>query len=229
MTTVVVLQPGYLPWLGFFDQLRRCDFFVYYDDVQFDKHGWRNRNRIKSASGPIWLTVPVLSKGRSTQTLLDVEVDNRTHWARKHVASIAQSYARSPHKRLYMPKLEELLMQSWTRLVDLDIQVVKLMCEWLGLRRPIARSSQLGIHGGQSERLVQICSHFGADRYLSGDSAKDYLDESMFVRAGISVVWHGYEHPVYRQLHGDFCPYLSGLDLLLNMGPESTAVLEGSR
>src|SRR3954463_11038883 len=94
--TLAVLQPGYLPWLGFFDQMRRADAFVYYDDVQFDKNGWRNRNRIKNAHGAQWLTVPVLQKGRAAQRICEVEIDNRTGWARKHIASIAQAYARAP-------------------------------------------------------------------------------------------------------------------------------------
>lgn len=227
MTTVVVLQPGYIPWLGFFDQMRRSDVFVYYDDVQFDKHGWRNRNRIKSPAGPVWLTVPVLNSGRHGQRICDVEIDNRSAWARKHVASIAQNYARAPFLSRYLPRLTELLMRRWELLVDLDLAVTAMLCEWVGLSRRIERSSALGIQGGQSQRLLDICLHFGADRYLSGDSARNYLDIESFAQNGLAVEWQTFPHPVYPQLHGEFLPYLSILDLLMNAGEDSLNVLTG--
>ena len=125
--TLVILQPGYLPWLGFFDQMRRSDVFVYYDDVQYDKHGWRNRNRIKTPSGPQWLTVPVRHSGLGSPRIVDVEIDSRTPWVRKHLASIRQAYAAAPFLRQYMPELEELLQRRWERLVDLDLAVAELM------------------------------------------------------------------------------------------------------
>jgi hypothetical protein len=228
MTTMAVLQPGYLPWLGFFDQLRRADVFVYYDDVQFDKHGWRNRNRIKTQSGPLWLTVPVRHGGLGFPKILEVEIDGRTPWARKHVASIRQAYARAPFLDRYLPALEELLHRKWDRLVDLDIAAAGLIAEWLGLSRRIERSSALGIGGDRSERLLNMCRHFGASVYLSGDSAQSYLDMPLFAAHGIAVEWQQYVHPTYAQLHGEFVPYLSAVDLLLNCGDESGAIAAGA-
>ena len=224
--TLVVLQPGYLPWLGFFDQLRRADVFIYYDDVQYDKHGWRNRNRIKTQTGPQWLTVPVLHHGRALPRILDVEIDRRQQWARKHVASLRQAYARAAYAAQYLPELEEMLGRPWERLVDLDIALVEMMSRWLGLSRRIERSSELNVPGQQSERLLRLCQHVGAARYLSGSAARVYLDAGLFERNGISVEWQDFAHPIYRQLHGDFVPYLSTIDLLLNCGDESLAVLE---
>jgi hypothetical protein len=226
--TVVILQPGYLPWLGFFDQLRRADVFVYYDDVQFDKHGWRNRNRIKTQAGPLWLTVPVLHSGQQGfPRILDVEIDGRTPWARKHVASIRQAYARAPFLGRYLPALEELLQRRWERLVDLDLACTALMAEWFGLSRRVERSSGLGIGGDRTERLVSICRHFGASTYVSGDAAGTYLDVPLFERHGITVEWQQFAHPVYPQLHGPFVPYLSAIDLILNCGEDGRAVLDG--
>ena len=231
-TTVAVLQPGYLPWLGFFDQLRRADVFVYYDDVQYDKHGWRNRNRIKTQSGPLWLTVPVKASADahtgSPPRIIDVEIDGRTPWARKHVESIRQAYARAPHLARYLPPLEELLQRKWDRLVDLDLACAGLMAQWLGLERRIERSSALGIGGERSERLVEICRHFGASRYVSGDAAQTYLDLPLFERHGIQVEWQQYTHPTYPQLHGEFVPYLSALDLILNCGDEAPLIAFGA-
>jgi WbqC-like protein len=224
--TLVVLQPGYLPWLGFFDQMQRSSVFIYYDDVQFDKHGWRNRNRVKAPGGGLhWLTVPVLHSGRNRPAIHEVEIDNRTPWARKHVGTLKQFYRAAPHLHRYLPALEEMLERRWTLLVDLDLAVTKLICGWLGLERRTLRASELGIAGGQSERLLALCQHVGAQRYLSGSAARDYVDTELFSRAGIEIEWQDYVHPVYPQLHGDFVPYLSIVDLLFNCGEESSAIL----
>jgi hypothetical protein len=222
--TLVVLQPGYLPWLGFFDQMRRADIFVFYDDVPFDKHGWRNRNRIKSPTGPHWLTVPVHLE-RLGQPILEVEIDNRQPWARKHTGAIRQFYARAPHLKRYLPELEALLQRRWERIVDLDIALVEQMCGWLSLSRRTACSSRLAIEGERSQRLLNLCLHFGASRYLSGDAARAYLDVDLFARHHVEVEWQAYRHPVYPQQHGEFVPYLSALDLLLNCGERSAAIL----
>jgi hypothetical protein len=211
--------------MGFFDQLIRSDVFVYYDDVQFDKHGWRNRNRIKTASGPHWLTVPVLHAGKFGQTNLEVEIDNRQQWARKHIGTIKQFYSKAPFANAYLPELEELLCAGWHSLVELDLAVVDLMCEWMNIKRKIARSSQLGIPGAKSERLLGICKHFSADNYLSGDSAMDYLDIGLFASNGITVEWQKFIHPVYQQLYGEFIPYLSMLDVILNAGEKGIELL----
>jgi hypothetical protein len=221
-----VLQPGYLPWLGFFDQMRRADVFVYYDDVQYDKHGWRNRNRVKSPNGPQWLTVPVRHHGLGQPRIIDVEIDAGAPWARKHVGTLKQFYAKAPFTRHYLPELEELLTRPWTRLVDLDIAVVALVAKWLGLAPEIYRSSELGIAAEQSERLLRLCEHFGATRYLSGSAARDYLDVELFNRREVDVAWQDYRHPEYAQQYGGFVPYLSAIDLLLNCGEESRTILE---
>lgn len=224
--TVAVLQPGYLPWVGFFDQMRRADVFVYYDDVQFDKHGWRNRNRIKGPTGPHWLTVPVLHHGKPR--ILDVAIDERAPWARRHIGTIRQYYSEAPFLDRYVGDLEKLCSRRWERLVDLDLALAGQMAEWLGVvGTQVERSSCLGIEGERSERLLRICQRFEATRYLSGDAAKTYLDVSLFARNGIEVIWQDFRHPTYPQLHGDFVPYLSAIDLLLNCGERSTAILRG--
>jgi hypothetical protein len=223
--TLVVLQPGYLPWLGFFDQMRRSDVFVYYDDVQFDKHGWRNRNRIKAPDGPHWLTVPVLHRGKGQPLIVDTLVDNKTDWARKHVGTLRQYYAKAPYVKQYLPEIEAVLSQTWTHIVDLDLAVVELMARWLKVTANVSRASQLGVGGGQSERLVKLCLRFGARRYLSGSAARDYLDLGLFERNGIEVLWQDYHHPVYPQQFGPFVPFLSAIDLLFNCGEDSAGIL----
>lgn len=225
MTTLAVLQPSYLPWLGFFDQVRRCDYFVIYDDVQYDKNGWRNRNRIKSATGPVWLTVPVRTRGRLRQQINEVEIVNTASWARKHVRTIAEAYARAPYCSTYLPLLAELLERKWQRLVDLDIALIALMCDWFGLDVPMVRASDLTIPGDRNGRLLAFCRHFGANIYLSGDAAQAYLDVDQFAACGIQVEWQNFRHPQYPQQHGPFLSHLSALDLVLNVGGESQAML----
>jgi hypothetical protein len=223
--TLAVLQPGYLPWLGFFDQMRRADVFVHYDDVQYDTHGWRNRSRIKSRTGPLWLTVPVHHRGLGKPRILDVTIDSTAPWARKHLGTLLQFYKDAPYWSRYSPELAELLHRPWERLVDLNLALTAKMAAWLGVKACAHRASGLGIDGERSERLLKICQRFDATRYLSGNAARSYLDVDLFRRHGIVVEWQEYPHPTYRQLHGPFVPYLSAIDLILNCGEESSAIL----
>ncbi len=225
--TLVVLQPGYLPWLGFFDQMRKSDVFVLYDDVQFDKGGWRNRNRIRCSSGARWLTVPVITKGRHPQRIIDVEINNRQAWASDHLGSLRHCYSRAPYLDRYLPELEQLLCRQWDLLVELDIALIEKMAHWLGLSPAMVRSSELGARGSKSQRLLNLALELRATTYLSGDSAEAYLDVGLFAEHRIRVRWHNYQHPTYAQLHGPFMPYLSAIDLLLNCGEDSAHVLKG--
>jgi WbqC-like protein family len=225
VTTLVVLQPGYLPWLGYFDQMQQADIFVHLDDVSFDKHGWRNRNQVKGPKGASWLTVPILHSGRFGQSILDVEIDYRRDWQRKHLATLRQFYARAPFVETVIPQLIPLIERRWERLVDLDLAIVDWLASTLGITTPCFRSSQLGIAGERSDRLLSLCQNFAATRYLSGSAARDYLDVDKFSEAGIQVVWQDYAHPTYRQQHGSFVAYLSTIDLILNEGPASLGIL----
>lgn len=228
--TLAVLQPGYLPWLGFFDLLDRADVFVIYDDVDFDKNGWRNRNRIKTSQGVAWLSVPVLTSGRSGQLVNETIIDRNQLWQRKHIRSIREAYARAPFFRDRIEPLEELLSRPWERLVDLDLALIGLMASWLGLGgKQMVASSGLGIPRGRNERLLAMCERFGTEVYLSGNLAKSYLDVEAFGREGVAVEWQDYAHPVYGQLHGPFEPHLSTLDLIFNEGPASLDVIRRGR
>ena len=229
MTTLAVLQPGFMPWLGFFDQIDRADVFVLYDDVQFDKNGWRNRNRIKGPQGPQWITVPVLHKGRIGQRILEVEIDNKGPWATKMIRSLRQCYAKAPYAERYLPELCDLLATDWRKLVDLDVALIFALCRWLGLSTRIELASALGVPGDRNRRLLGLCAHFGATRYLTGDAARDYLEEPAFRGEGIAVEWQNYDHPSYPQLHGGFISHLSAVDLLLNVGDESLSIIRRGR
>lgn len=222
MKVVSILQPSYLPWIGYFDMIAKSDVFVYYDDVQFDKHGWRNRNRIKSAKGDYqWVTVPVLLKGLNKPLIHEVKISNETPWARKQISTLRQTYARAPYAKIYLDELEALLVQPWDLLMDLNLKLVDWLCEKFQIRTEKVLSSNLGITGDQTGRLVNICEHFKATHYLSGNAAKEYLDEFSFEKRSMKVVWADYQHPIYEQIHGPFLPYLSALDLLVHVGSDS--------
>ena len=221
-----ILQPGYLPWLGFFEQVYRSDVFVLYDDVQYDKNGWRNRNRIKTPAGNQWLTVPVCYRFSERPQVKDVRVNNATPWSRKHWRALEMNYAKAPFLDAYRPFFEETYTHDWELLIDLDLHLIFGLTEALGMDTgKFVRSSSLAIAGDRLERLVRICDHFGADVFYEGAAGSSYIDESVFKSHGIRVEYQHYEHPTYRQLHGEFVPYLSVVDLLLNHGSESLRIL----
>lgn len=223
---VVILQPSYLPWLGYFDQMFKSEVFVIYDDVQFDKNGWRNRNRIKTSRGPQWLTVPVLTKGRNFPLNREIEINNTVSWQTKHLKSITQNYLKAPFFDKYIGQLEDILKQSWRFLIDLDMALIRMLMDQLGIQANLFFSSDLGIgRMEKTERLVEICRYFGADTFLEGDAGRNYIDESLFQRAGIQLEFHQYQHPVYCQLYGDFIPYMSVIDLIFNHGEDALGIL----
>lgn len=221
-----ILQPGYLPWLGFFEQVYKSDVFIVYDDVQYDKHGWRNRNRIKTPQGPLWLTVPIKVNFEDRPLNIDIRIDNSTNWKKKHLLSIKHNYAKALYFQDHIAFFEEVYEREWTYLIDLDLYLIEQLIKRLGMsNKQIIRSSSLGITGGRIERLVRICQRFQADTFYEGASGKNYIDEAEFADQGIRVIYQEYQHPVYRQLHGDFTPFVSVIDLLLNEGSESLAIL----
>jgi len=223
-----ILQPGYLPWFGFFEQMYRSDVFVMYDDVQYDKEGWRNRNRIKTANGSQWLTVPVLVKFSASPLMLDVRIDNTLNWRKKHLAAIRQNYSRAPFFKKYINIFEDVYSKEWRYLVDIDLYLIYALAECLGLaQKKIIRSSTLNVQGDRIERLIRICEIFGADTFYEGASGKDYINDHDFLDRGVRVEYQNYRHPVYSQLYGDFIPNLSVIDLIFNHGKDSLAIITG--
>lgn len=229
--TCVVLQPGYLPWLGFFEQMHRADEFVFLDDVQFDKHGWRNRNRIKGPTGAQWLTVPVRIRGLDQPPICDVEIDaTQGRWAAKHLAALRTNYGPCPFFDWLYPDLAAVLTQPWTHIADLDIALVERLSGKLGLPRRCQRSSALGAGDGRCERLIEICRKLDCTHYYSGAAAREYLELSAFARAGITVEFQDYAHPEYPQRYGAFVFHLAIVDLMFNCGPRSLNILlQGAR
>jgi len=225
---VVILQPSYIPWRGYFDQIRQADLFIFYDDVQYDKHGWRNRNQIKTVQGKQWLTIPVHSKGVTEGIAIkDVRIDWSKPWAGNHLKALTFAYSKAPYFKDYVPLLESFYSQQDECLADLTIGTSILLSRELGITSTrFLRSSQIpGITGTKTNRLIQLLQQVGAKHYISGPSARDYIEKEKFDEAGISLGYMEYNYPEYPQLYPPFDPYVTIFDLLFMTGPEAAKYL----
>lgn len=226
--TCVILQPSYLPWRGYFHQIQLADVFVFYDDVQYDHHGWRNRNRIKGPGGPIWLTIPVEKKGahRLQVRTNQIRVCWQRDWPAKHWKALQACYARAPYFDSYKAQLEPFFQIRPPLLADFTVDLTKAIARLLGTRGTrFLRSSELGIEGARTDRLVAILRSLGADRYITGPSARDYLEEEKLRAAGIALQYMSYDYPEYPQLYPPYDPQVSILDLLFMVGPRAPAYI----
>lgn len=225
---VVILQPSYIPWRGYFDQIRSADLFIFYDDVQYDKHGWRNRNQIKSPHGKQWLTIPVHSSGVTEGLKIkDVKIDWGKPWPKDHLKALTISYNKSPYFKKYRPLLESFYSRQDDTIADFTIDTTIALARELNiLHTRFMRSSELvGIEGRRTERLIQILTHVGATHYVSGPSARDYIEQEKFKAAGITLEYIVYDYPDYPQLFPPYDPNVTVLDLLFMTGEEAPKYL----
>ena len=221
-------QPQYLPWLGYFDKMDRVDLFVLLDTVQFKKNEWQNRNRIRTADGWQWLTVPV--HHRFPMTIRDVSIDEATSWRRKHREALRIQYARAARREAIQPALDRLLLESCATLSELNVRSIRVLGDLLGVRTPIVLASDLeGLPEGADERLVALCRRFNCSAYLAGAGGRAYMDPEPYRRAGIQVNFQEFRHPIYLQSHPGFTPDLSAIDLLMNVGPGSIELVRSVR
>jgi WbqC-like protein family len=226
----VILQPSYIPWRGYFDQINRADVFIFYDDVQYDKHGWRNRNQIQTAQGRQWLTIPVHSAGvvEKSIPINQVEIDWSKAWNEAHWKALTFAYGRAPFFNKYAGMLEPFYRRHDLLLADFTIDLTVALARELGIDHTrFMRSSEIGTTGKRTDRLVQLLVHVGADHYISGPSAKDYIEAEQFTSAGITLEYMDYNYPEYPQLRAPFDPNLSILDLLFMTGPEAMRYIPG--
>jgi len=225
---VSVHQPQYLPWLGYFDKIDRADVFVLLDNVQFKKNEWQNRNRIKTSQGPQWLTVPVLYK--FPQLICEVGINDRERWRHRQQQALISNYRKAPHWSLLEPFWSEIFSRTWSTVAELNIYVVRELAALLGITTPLCVASELPpFPDDPDERLIAITRHFGGDTYLAGSGGHDYMDLDKYRRAGVTVVFQDYRHPVYPQLWGDFEPYMSVVDLIYNQGAEALEIIRRGR
>ena len=221
--TIAAVQSNYIPWRGYFDLINSVDEFILYDDVQYTIRDWRNRNVIKTSSGPLWLTIPVQVKGKYLQKIKDTRISDPT-WRRRHWASIVHSYSRAKYFPVHKELFEELYLQADDKLLsEINYRFIVAICRILGIATTISWSMDYNLIGDKTERLVHLCQQAGATAYLSGPLAKAYLDEELFRKEGIVVSYMDYSgYREYTQLYPPFRPQLSIIDLLFNEGPQAT-------
>ena len=228
MTVCAIMQPTYLPWLGYFALMDMADVFVFLDDVQLSKQSWQTRNRIKGESGKeLMLSVPVRHAG--AQPIKDVEIDG-THWIAKHLKSFTQNYRKAPHFAEALAVYEPMLQGGSGKLCDLNIALISTIAGRLGIAGKRIRSTEIAEKSAdRRDRLVDICKSVGADAYLSPAGAAGYLSEedgeAQFAKHGMTLLYQRYEHPAYAQVNGAFLPYMCVLDLIANAGVGQAATI----
>ncbi|WP_175711167.1 WbqC family protein [Burkholderia ambifaria] len=219
---VAIVQSNYIPWKGYFDLIAATDEFILYDDAQYTRRDWRNRNQIKTPQGVQWLTVPVRVKGRYHQSIRETEIDG-TEWAEQHWTRLRQNYARAPHFARYAPELEALYLHGrHDTLSALNLAMLTWVNRQLGIATRMSSSSDYALEGDRTDKLLNLCLQAGATEYLSGPAARDYLDESRFAAAQVAVRWFDYPaYPPYAQLWGEFVHGVTVLDVLFHCGPDA--------
>ena len=225
---VAVHQPQYLPWLGYFDKILKADVFVLLDNVQFKKNEWQNRNKIKTAQGWQWLTVPV--KYKFPQLINEVIINNTVKWQHKQRQAILSNYKKAPCYHYLDDFFDEIFSHAWQSISQLNIHVVTRLANILGIETPIFVASELGdFPNDPDERLIAITEHFKAETYLAGSGGRQYMDLEKFRTADIDVIFQDYKHPVYNQRFGEFVLYMAVIDLILNHGENSLPILRRSQ
>ena len=215
---IVIHQPDFMPYLGFFHRLLHSDVLIVLDHVQLIKDGWQHRDKIKGPNGEYWLTVPINRKIQKP-AINEAQIDYSHNWGKKHLKTITQFYKNSPFFDVIFPEITKIYNRNYSLLLDLNIAFLRFFCEFFSLQVIIIHSSTLPLKTKRSQLLCDIAKVVGGTHYLSGMGAKDYFDISPFRHANIEVIWQNFKHPVYPQLHGDFIPYLSCLDFAMNCGP----------
>lgn len=224
--TVCIHQPDFAPYLGFFHRLLKVDTFVIFDDAQFVSKGkgWNNRDKIKTPRGEQWLTLHV-QKGPLGQRINEVKLQNDPKWIDSLLNLIRENYRKARFFDAYFLRFEAIMHKRHDLLIDLNLEILNFLYEIFGIDVEIILASSLNAIGSKNERLIDILQKIGATDYLSGVGARTYMDEAKFNDAQIRVHWQNFRHPVYPQLHGNFIPYLSSLDLIFNCGSEAKNIL----
>ena len=230
MKKVAILQSNYIPWKGYFDLIASVDEFILYDDMQYTRRDWRNRNQIKTPQGMQWLTVPVKVKGKYHQKIRDTEIDG-IYWASAHWKALTHSYRQAPHFEEIAGWLEPLYFaEIYTHLSTLNRRFIEAVCNYLGIKTVINNSWDYTIVDGKTERLADLCAQAGGTEYVSGPAAKVYIEESIFTERGINLRWFEYSgYSEYPQLWGEFTHKVTILDLLFNCGKDAPRYIRSER
>ena len=218
-------QPVYLPWLGLFHKIALAETFVYFDQVQYLPKDWMNRNKIRTKSGSIWLTVPVLRKGYRDLKTSEIEINNSIDWQKKHFRSISLNYKKSPYFENYIPFFEDVYSRKWNFLGDLNEYMLKWFLDELGIKVNFLNANDFKFQGEKSSLILNMCKELNASTYIFGMLGKDYADVQEFEKNNIGLIFQNYNHPKYSQLYREFISHMSVIDLLFNHGPKSLEII----
>ena len=218
-------QPVYLPWLGLFHKIALAETFVYFDQVQYLPKDWMNRNKIRTKSGSIWLTVPVLRKGYRDLKTSEIEINNSIDWQKKHFRSISLNYKKSPYFENYIPFFEDVYSRKWNFLGELNEYMLKWFLDELGIKVNFLNANDFKFQGEKSSLILNMCKELNASTYIFGMLGKDYADVQEFEKNNIGLIFQNYNHPKYSQLYREFISHMSVIDLLFNHGPKSLEII----
>jgi len=229
MKKIALFQSNYIPWKGYFDIINDVDVFVFYDDVQYTKRDWRNRNIIKPKTGTQWLIVPVVNDKLREKKIYEVEIDSKSQWQEKHLKTLMLSYSKAPYINQYTTLLEEIYQgKIWMNLAEMNVHFTKLICKELGIVADFHNLQDLNVLGDKDgERVINVCKKLGCNYVINGPAAQDFTDMSLFDEAGITIEFKNYDYPTYRQLNLPFVHKVSILDLLINTGHEAPYYIWG--
>ena len=217
---VVIHQPDFIPYLGFFHRLMQADIYIVLDNVQFVRGGsncWTNRDKIKTSSGTKWITVPC-KKAPLGININEIEINNDVDWKTRNLKEIENNYSKADGFEEVFEYIERLHRKEYINLSDFTFDSIKMLIELFDIKIDVLFSSELSPSGKSNERIVDLINKSGVHRYLSGIGAQDYYDPEPYKKAGIEIIWQSFEHPKYEQINGEFIPNLSSIDLLLNCG-----------
>lgn len=224
---VAIHQPHYLPWLGYMDKLDRVEAFCVLDTVQFVRREFQNRNRIRTADGSMWLTVPV--KGSYQAPISEIDIDNEADWGRKHLQALRLNYNRAPHFAEHEAFFAETYARRWDKLIELCLHVLSYLKKAFGISTPVHLASEFPTRDEPTARLVDLCRALGAETYLAGEGGKNYMDMKMFEDAQIALEFQSFTHPVYPQCFEPFESSMASIDLLFNCGREGFELVRKQR
>ncbi len=223
--TVGIIQSNYIPWRGYFDFIRQCDLFVIYDDTQYTKGDWRNRNKIKTAQGLRWLTVPVSFRISEASLIENTKINYSIPWVEEHKGCFQAAYGESPYFKTYRSELFDLLDQHYESISELNFAMISWVNKILDIKTPIVFSREFSPVGRKTDRVLDVLVKTHAKVYLSGPAAKSYLEEEKFAELGITLKYKSYSYPEYPQLHGKFEGAVTVLDLIFMCGPDAKKYL----
>lgn len=230
MKRIAIIQPSFLPWLGYLEQMARADIFVYLDDVQYTKQDWRNRNRLRGPTGAATISVPIVNDNLSRTNINEVRISCAQKWQTKVLQQIDAWYARAPYVATILPEFELILQNQFELLVELNYALMHFLRKHFAITTPLVFSSEIsGKSTDKNKKLIDICSYHGADLLYDGKAAQSFIDIDLFAAHGVTVLFQDYQHTPYPQCWGgEFVSHLSALDLLLNCGPASRDILLSS-